>query len=158
MTKTAAPAETTYVDPSALLKLYLHQPKSEEISAWRARARGALAITHHGRVEIINGICLAAFHKLISAPAMSDALASFDEDFEDGRYVQADLLRRAALRRSADLSRKHTPGLGCRSLDVLHVASALELGFKNFLTFDRRQHKLAQAAGLKAVLLAARKH
>ncbi len=75
----------------------------------------------------------------------------FDEDFEEERYVQADLLWRAALRRSADLSTP--PALGCRSLDVLHVASALKLGFRNFLTFDRRQQQLAKTAGLRPVVL-----
>src|SRR5207244_1771438 len=110
----AAAAETTYADPSALLRLYVHQPGSTAMSAWRARAKGALAATHHGRVEIVNGICLAAFRKLITMEALSDAMASFEEDFEEGFYIQADLLWRAALRRASDLSRKHTPALGCR--------------------------------------------
>jgi len=52
-----------------------------------------------------------------------------------------------------ELSRKHTASIGCRSLDVLHVASALELELKNFLTFDRRQQKLAAAAGIRPILL-----
>jgi predicted nucleic acid-binding protein len=39
------------------------------------------------------------------------------------------------------------------SLDVLHVACALELKLPHFLTFDERQLKLAKAAGLKAVRL-----
>ena len=151
--RTVAAAETTYVDPSALLKLYIHDPESVGMSAWRGRVKGALTVTHHGRVEIINGICLAAFRKYITAEAMNDALTSFEEDFEEGRYIQADLLWRAALKRAVDLSRKHTPALGCRSLDVLHVASALELNLKNFLTFDRRQQKLASAAGIKPILL-----
>jgi predicted nucleic acid-binding protein len=84
---------------------------------------------------------------------MVDALASFDEDFAEGRYIQADILWRAALQRAADLSRRHTAVLGCRSLDVLHVASALELKAKHFLTFDRRQQRLAQATGMKPVLV-----
>jgi predicted nucleic acid-binding protein len=147
-----ADAESTYVDCSALLKLYIHQPESTAMSAWRARTRGALAVTHHGRIEIINGICLAAFRKLISRPALDDALASFDEDFAAGRYVQADLLWRAALQRAAELSRKYTPTVGCRSLDVLHVASALELGMKRFLSFDLRQIRLARAVGLKPIM------
>jgi predicted nucleic acid-binding protein len=113
-----------------------------------------LAVTHHGRIEIVNGICLAAFRRLISAEAMADALASFDEDFEEGRFFQADLLWRAALKRAGEVSRRHTPSVGCRSLDVLHVASALELQLKNFLTFDRRQQKLARAAGLRPIALA----
>jgi predicted nucleic acid-binding protein len=156
MKRTVANAETTYADPSALLKLYIQQPESAQMSRWRARARGALAVTHHGRVEIINGICLAGFRHDVTPEAMADALASFDEDFAEGRYIQADILWRAALQRSADLSRRHTLILGCRSLDVLHVASALELQAKNFLTFDSRQQQLAQATGLKPVLLSHR--
>lgn len=151
-----ARAEATYVDPSALLKLYIHQRESAAMNAWRARAASALPLTHHGRAEIVNGICLAAFRGHISAAAKDDALASFDEDFAHGRYSQADLLWRATLRRAAELSRKHTPALGCRSLDVLHVASALELGMRRFLTFDLRQQRLARAAGLKAVAAAVR--
>jgi len=146
-----ARAEATYVDPSALLKLYIHQPESAAMNAWRARSRGALAVTHHGRAEIVNGICLAAFRGAITSDAKNDGLASFDEDFADGRYLQADLLWRATLLRAGELSRKHTPALGCRSLDVLHVASALELGLRNFLTFDLRQQRLARATGLKPV-------
>jgi len=148
-----ADVEATYADPGALLKLYVHQPESASMNSWRARNRGALAVTHHGRAEIVNGICLAAFRRAITTQAMNDALASFDEDFAEGRYVQADLLWRAALQRAADLSRRHTPVLGCRTLDVLHVASALELGLRRFLTFDLRQRQLARAAGLRAVVL-----
>ena len=148
-----ATAETTYADPSALLKLYVHQPESPRMSAWRARSKGALPVTHHGRMELVNGICLAAFRGYLTAEAVSDALASFEEDFQEGRYIQADLLWRSALKRAADLSRGHTPALGCRSLDVLHVACALELGLKAFLTFDRRQQRLATAVGLKTVVL-----
>lgn len=146
-----AGAEAVYADPSALLKLYLHQPESAAMNAWRRRTRGALVLTLHGRAEIVNGICLAAFRGAVRAEARDDALASFDEDVAAGRYAPADLLWRAALQRSADLSRKHTGTLGCRTLDVLHVASALELGLPRFLTFDARQRALARAAGLRLV-------
>jgi hypothetical protein len=126
------------------------------MSAWRARTEGALPISEHGRLEITNGICLAAFRKAIGAEALRDALASFDEDVADGRYVNADVLWRAMLRRASDISLTHTPMLGCRSLDVLHVATALELGLRDFVTFDRGQRQLAQAVGLKVVTPEAR--
>lgn len=146
-----ASADRVYADPSALLKLYIHEAESAAMSAWRARTAGALPLTHHGRLEIVNGICLAAFRKVIGRPAMIDALASFDEDWVERRYVHVDLLWRATLRRADDLGRVHTPRLGCRTLDVLHVAAALELGLRSFVTFDQRQRQLAQAAGLKSV-------
>ena len=144
-----ASAERTYADPSALLKLYVHEPESAAMSAWRRRTTGALPVTEHGRLEIINGICLAAFRKAISAEALSDALASFDEDFSHGRYIQVDVLWRAILRRAGEINRNHTSTLGCRSSDVLHVATALELGLRSFVTFDHRQQRLARATGLK---------
>lgn len=146
-----ASADRTYADPSALLKLYVHEPESAAMSVWRRRVAGALPITEHGRVEIVNGISLARFRKAISADAWRDALASFDEDLAEGRYVQANVLWRATLRRAADLSRMHTATLGCRSLDVVHVATALELGLRHFVTFDRRQQQLARAVGLKVL-------
>ena len=149
-----ASAEAIYVDPSALLKLYVHESESRAMIAWRSATRGALPITHHSRAEVVNGICLAAFRRRdMSAAALRDALASFEEDLAAGRYVHADILWRAALRRATDLSREHTPDLGCRTLDVLHVACALELGRSDFLSFDARQRQLARSVGLKVLAL-----
>lgn len=100
---------------------------------------------------MINGLSLAAHRGFLPSAAYESALAALDDDFEQGRYAPADLLWRAVLKRAADLSREFTPKLGTRSLDVLHVASALELGLKRFVTFDTRQRQLALAAGLKVV-------
>lgn len=102
-------------------------------------------------MEVLNSIGLAAFRGKISEMGLQDATRSFEEDIASGRYVLADVLWRAALRRAADLSRDYTPQMGCRSLDVLHVACALELELANFLTFDVRQRRLARAVGLKIV-------
>lgn len=150
-----ASAESTYVEPSALIKLYLHQTESAAMTGWRARTRGALPLTPHARVEILNALSLAVFRRQIDAAARDDAVRSFDEDIAGGRYSHADVLWRSALRRAAELSLESTADIGCRSLDVLHVACALELGLPNFLTFDLRQRRLARAAGLKTVSLRA---
>jgi predicted nucleic acid-binding protein len=152
MMRTAATVEGTYADPSALLKLYLHEEGSAAMNSWRARGRGAVPVTHHGRIELVNGIGLAAHRGKISGAAFADALASLDEDFEQGRYRQADLLWRSALSRAAILSREQSRTLGTRTLDVLHVASALELGLRRFLTFDLRQQSLVRVVGLKLVV------
>lgn len=146
-------ADAVYVDPSALARLYLHEEGSREMVAWRIKIGGTLAVTHHGRTEIVNALCRAAFLGYLNADGLEEALADFSADFAGGQLFQADILWRAALNRSADLSRLHTPKLGTRSLDVLHVACALELKCRHFLTFDERQQKLAAAAGLKLIRL-----
>ncbi len=144
-------ADEVYVDPSALARLYLHQDGSREMAAWRVRLRGSLAVTHHGRTEVINAICRAAFLGQLAPDGLSETLSDFSSDFASGHLRQADILWRAALNRAAELSKRYTPKLGTRSLDVLHVACALELKLGYFLTFDARQQQLANAAGLKPV-------
>ena len=144
-------AEEVYVDPSALARVYVHQAGSREICAWRAKIAGALPVTHHGRTEVINAICRCAFLGHLDQTELEEALTDFLADFSQGRLHQADILWRAALNRAAELSRQHTPKLGSRALDVLHVACALELKLRHFLTFDERQQKLAAVAGLKLV-------
>jgi hypothetical protein len=131
------------------LKLYLNEPESRAMTLWRSKAAGPLSVTHHGRVELVNGIASAAHRNLIDDHAFTAALAALDDDFQQGRYTQVDLLWRAALKRAGDVSRSFSRTLGTRSLDVLHVASALELGFRFFLTFDTSQQSLARTVGLK---------
>jgi len=150
-----ATAETLYVDPSALLKLYIKEPESRAMTAWRGKIGDPLVVTHHGRVELTNGIGLAVYRGFITDETHDAALAALDDDFARGRYKQTDVLWRATLKRAGDLSREHTPTIGCRSLDVLHVASAIELELKHFTTFDVRQQQLARAAGLKLITPAA---
>jgi predicted nucleic acid-binding protein len=145
-------AKGVYADPSALLKLYLKEPESRAMTAWRAKHGLPLPVTHHGRVELINGIGLATYRGFITEPTSEAALDALDDDFAQGRYIPADLLWRAALKRAGEISRKHTPTLGCRSLDVLHVASAVELNLRYFVTFDLRQQQLAKAVGLKLII------
>jgi len=147
-----ATAETIYADPSALLKLYINEPQSRAMTGWRARIRGPVLLTHHGRVEIQNGICLAAHRGIITEATCEAALAALDDDLEQGRYVVADMLWRATLKRAGELSRQYTRQLGCRSLDVLHVASAIELKCRTFLTFGVRQQRLARGVKLKLLV------
>jgi predicted nucleic acid-binding protein len=103
-------------------------------------------------VELLNGIGLAAHRGIVTDAICDAALAALDDDFEQGRYVVADMLWRATLKRAGDLSRQYTRKLGCRSLDILHVASALELKCRTFLTFDVRQQQLARGVKLKTIV------
>jgi hypothetical protein len=64
-------------------------------------------------------------------------------DLADGRLTLADVPWRRALDRATELSRLYTPKLGTRTLDVLHVASAVELGCRSLVTYDERQAAIA---------------
>lgn len=47
------------------------------------------------------------------------------------------------------LSARYTAARGYRAFDLLHVATALHLDVRNFLSFDNRQRKAATSEGLK---------
>ena len=93
----------------------------------------------------------AVFRGDISAEEFSAAIAQVDADLRSHDVTMADLLWRATLDRAVALSHEHTPALGNRMLDVLHISSALELGAKNFVTYDNRQIGLARRVGLKTI-------
>jgi predicted nucleic acid-binding protein len=76
------------------------------------------------------------------------ALADLQTDLDSGALwvVAADW---PDVHRLAEaISKRHTSAGGHRSLDVLHVATALHLDAREFLTFDTNQRKLAAAEKL----------
>jgi predicted nucleic acid-binding protein len=151
--RTVASADRVYVDPSALARLYFTQGHSREMVAWRMRNSGPLPVTHFGRTELVNSIGLARFQNRLTASDAEAAWVLLAADFANGHLEQMDILWRAAMNRASDLSRHHTKTLGTRALDVLHVASALELGLRRFLSFDEKQVALAKAVGLKVIAI-----
>jgi predicted nucleic acid-binding protein len=108
-------------------------------------------ITRFGHAELTNSIACAVFRQDISPAQSAAALAELEEDLKSQRILLVDILWRAALDRAVELSRKHTSELGSRMLDVLHVASAIELAAGTMITYDKRQAELATTAGLKAI-------
>ena len=77
------------------------------------------------------------------------ALNQFEADLTNGIAVFAPCNFQDVFRRADNLSTRHTISGGHRSFDVLHVATALHLGAREFLTFDANQRKLAAAEKLK---------
>lgn len=49
---------------------------------------------------------------------------------------------------AGELSASHSAILGCRTLDIIHIAAALVIGTREFVTFDVRQGALAKRVGL----------
>jgi len=82
---TLANADRTYVDPSALRCLYLHDERSRAFCAWRRRLRGSLPITRHGYAELVNAIALAAFRSDVMREVAAGATADLDADLTAGR-------------------------------------------------------------------------
>jgi predicted nucleic acid-binding protein len=85
----------------------------------------------------------------LSAAESTAVLAQIDDDVAAGRLWKMPLDLHATVVRAEALSARHARRLLSRSLDLLHVAAALELGCTRFVTLDTRQARLAAACGLK---------
>jgi len=59
--KNGVEAARGYVDPSGLARLYITRTVPAKCPCGAGKIAGTLAVTHHGRIEIVNAICRAVF-------------------------------------------------------------------------------------------------
>ena len=108
----------------------------------------SLWLTPLHRVEWAHAIAQHVFQRKISARESQQVYRYFEQDRKKGLWVEVSLPEEG-FETCAELARRHVARLGTRTLDSLHVASAVELRAERFWTFDERQAKLAIAEGLK---------
>ena len=135
-----------YADTSFLVSLYLPDRHSTEAEQ-RMTSKPRVWLTPLHLAEWTHAVSQHVFRKEISAQEARQAHDELEQDRNAGLWLEADLPE-SAWRICAELARKHGAKLGIRTLDSLHVASALELGAAAFWTFDERQAKLAIAEKL----------
>ncbi len=139
---------SSYADTSFLVSLYGRDANSRTAIALVQKHRPGFMVTPWGETEFTSIVfAVAARPKgwtVSEARAIED---DFTRDLQTGTWQGEDFAPETWMR-ARELSRRHAPSLGCRALDVLHVASALVLAADHFYTFDRDQAKLARASGL----------
>ena len=140
---------TAYPDSSFLVSLACHDGKSAEAGAHMARSPEVLMFTPLHRIEARNALRNAAARGDITETDRRGALQQIEDDLREGLLIHTPVDWTDVFRRADELSEKHAATDGQRTIDLLHVALALECGAKTFLSFDTRQRKLAKAAGMK---------
>ncbi len=139
-----------YLDTSALLKLYILETGSEAVQAQVAAQDHPLPVWELQEAELVNALRLKAFWREITVEQAETQIAHFGERKRRGLYYFPELDRSDLMDTFRHLSAE-TPRLGCRTMDILHVACAVQITASGFLTFDQRQRTLALHAGLKVV-------
>ena len=139
----------TYVDTSVLVSLYVPDANSLKADAWRKANPTPIDFTGFHRIELRNALSLSVFQQRLTPTEAQSAWTAVLEDLKTGVLVAKPDLWAKLVHEAEALAAQHTPTIGTRSLDVLHVAAASVLGATEFCTFDARQGKLAQAIGLQ---------
>ncbi len=140
-----------YLDTSVLVSLYTLDANSAAATGQVRRLKQRIPLTPLLELELTNAIELRVFRREISKTQATAARAALDADLADV-YAPAPLPG-AAYTRAKQLAVRLTAAVGVRALDLLHIASALVLDVSHFYTFDQRQAKAAEAAGLTVVAL-----
>jgi len=147
---------TTYFDSSAIVASYVPEPGS------RKARKALLAVVSAPFTPLLDLEVRTALRRMagsgrLTSSESASVLSLVDDDVAAGRLWKAPLDLHATVARAESLSARHAQRFLSRSLDMLHVAAALELGCTRFVTLDSRQARLAAAAGLASDDLAPRK-
>jgi predicted nucleic acid-binding protein len=143
-----------FPDTSFLYGFYLNQSNSAAAAAQAATMKEPLYVTELLWYEFRQSLRFQVWRRAadsregVARPDADAALNQLEADLLSGVAVLVPCDLQEVLRRADDLSKHHTTKEGYRSFDILHVASALHLGAREFLPFDEKQSRLATAAGL----------
>jgi predicted nucleic acid-binding protein len=137
-----------YADTGFLCSLYAPDAHSALAAARMRRQALPLPFIWIHQLELRNALRLRVFRREITVLQRDASLNAMLADLAAGVLETATLPLAQVMTEAERLSATHSQTLGTRSLDILHVASAVVLGAPDFLTFDIRQGALAKAAGL----------
>ena len=139
-----------YLDTSALVKLYVLEAGSEFVQSCLSEQDDPLPIWELQEAELANALHLKVFRNEWTEAEAEWQIEHFHSRKQRGLYVFPEIDRVELIREFHRLSLE-TPRTGCRTMDLFHVACALQIPSCRFLTFDGRQGKLARLAGLEMI-------
>jgi predicted nucleic acid-binding protein len=147
-----------YPDTSFLCSVYRKQEHTPIALAFKSSMKEPLHFTTLLEFEFIQAIRLQVWLHAADAKKgyreseADEMIADWESDVASGLNILVPCDMNAVFRLARVYSLQRTAKSGHRTLDVLHVATAVHLGARQFLTFDGRQKKLAAYAGLETPL------
>ena len=142
-----------YFDTSCLVALYVPNDHTAAALRYRARAgREPIRFTPIHRLELRTTVRQCVRGELIKQADGRQILRHIEEDLDDGTLLHEPLAWTETLRQAEAVAERLAWTKSCRSLDLWHVAVALETQTEVFVTFDRDQYALAQLEGLQAII------
>lgn len=137
-----------YFDSAIIAKLYVQELNSFAAVQLVAEDAPPGVLTPWQELEVKNALRLKRFRQELTGVELAASLAAFDEDINSGRWRRSSCNLMSVHARAEELSAVHSAKLGCRTLDILHVAAALVMGTPEFASLDERQRELAGRSGL----------
>jgi predicted nucleic acid-binding protein len=138
-----------YADTGFLISLY-GQDSNSASAISLLTPRPVLLLTPFSEVEFSNAVELIVFRKEWTKSQARVVVDIFRQQQSTGVFRTVPVVPEI-WEKALTLSNRHSATLGTRTLDVLHIASALVLKPDVFFSFDGRQRKLARAVQLRVL-------
>lgn len=138
-----------YLDTSALIKLYILEKGSEKVQSRIAAQDYPLPVWEFQEAELTNALHLKVFWKEITLDQAQQQISLFQKRKKNGFYFYPEMDRYLLMEKFHELSQRSAHN-GCRTMDIFHIACALQISCQQFMTFDQRQRSLALEVGLHA--------
>ena len=140
-----------YFDTSVLIRLYVTEDHTDAVAAYVTSRGKSVAIHGLHELELANGLRAKVFRKEMTAAQCREVLGRIANDIDDGLLVRPPVSWPGVFREALRVSSAITDRSGCRSLDILHITTALLWKCSLFVSLDDRQIKAASMANLKVV-------
>jgi hypothetical protein len=138
-----------YADTGFVVSLYKMESTSEKAAALMRKLESPVWISALSEIELRNAFQLSVFRGEIDKASAELKLRLFQQDLKKGIYAVMPVSSSALHSKTAELIDRHSARIGTRSLDLMHIATAILLKADVFLSFDLRQRKAAKLEGLK---------
>ena len=130
------------------MSLYVNCTHTTVASRYMNKNQRPLFFTPFQRHELRNAIRLGVYRKDYTSLQKEEILDCLQEDCRTGVLKNTVVPWGEVFRESERISKAYTETIGNRGADLFHVAIALVLDSKEFLTFDKKQGELARSTGL----------
>ena len=142
-----------YYDSGVLVKLYVREDRSDEVTRFVARRGESVAVNRLHELEIRNALRLKRFRGEIDDGQMAASLGMIAADFAARRLIRHEADWQVIHDEAERLSAVTGATVGVRTIDVIHIAAALTQMATGVVSFDRRQLAAARMSGLRVVEL-----
>ena len=142
---------TIYFDTGILLKLYSAEADSVKAIALVQTFGTPICFTDLQDAELRNALYRKNARNEISRQELRKALRDLQSDIDRAILQPPPMEWTEVFAEAKRLTSRYAFSTQCRTLDTIHVATALSLGIASIGSTDERQRVLARKAGLKVV-------
>ena len=143
-----------YYDSGVLVKLYVREELSDAVARFLVARREAVLINDLHEIEMRNALRLKRLRKEIDDEQLAASMEMLSSDLATRRLIRTGVDWQSVFAEAERLSATAATRTGVRTIDLLHVAAALNREATGLVFLDHRQRAAARLAGLGLVEVA----